>query len=106
MKNVLMSGLVVAIIGLTSATFAKSKAKSSKSSSKQSSSTSGKQSTTASSKPSQDAAGKQTTDTSKDKQSQNHKNKKTHRCRLPDGKIDSNKSQQECLKANGKWVKY
>ena len=93
MKKLLMCGLAFASIGLTSMTFAKSRAKSSKSSSKTSSAKS-------------DAPAKKNSDTTKGKQSSNRKPAKQHRCKLPDGKIDTSMSQEDCIKANGKWVKY
>lgn len=30
---------------------------------------------------------------------------KTHRCRLPNGSVDHNMSQQQCTQAGGKWTK-
>src|SRR5689334_19535588 len=99
MKKILISCLILTVIGFAGMTFAKSsnKSKSSKGTSKQNHDTSGKQN--------QDSSGKQTKDPSSDKQSQHRKNQKTHRCKLPDGKVDTSMSQQDCLKANGKWVK-
>lgn len=95
MKNILIFGLAFAMMGFTGMSFAK-----------KSSSSSSKRSSSSSSKPSTNTAAKQTPNKTNDKNSKNHKNTKLHRCKLPNGKIDTNKSQQECLQANGKWVKY
>lgn len=103
MKNLLICGLALTMMGFTSMSFAK---KSSGSSGKRSSSSSSKPSASTASKPNADASSKQNTDKSTDKQSKNHKNTKLHRCKLANGQIDTGKSQQECLQANGKWVKY
>ena len=96
MKKIIIPGLVFLVTGFMGLTFAKSSSKSSSSKSTKSTSTA--------SKPKPDAAAKQSTDKT-DHRTNRHTNKKIHRCRLPDGKIDHSKSQDDCLKANGKWVK-
>lgn len=98
MKNLFIVGFALGIIGFTGIADAKSKSKSSKTTSKQGNNTSAK--------PSHDTAAKQKSGTTDDKQSHNAKHTKMHRCKLPNGKIDTGKNQEQCLKANGKWVKY
>ncbi len=100
MKKIYMTGLVFLVTVFMGMTFAKSSSRSSKSSSSKST-----KSTSTASKPKPDATDKQGAD-KMDNKTNRHTNKKIHRCRLPDGKIDNSKSQQECLMANGKWVKY
>jgi hypothetical protein len=98
MKKLFIVGFAFGLIGFAGMTYAKSKTKSSKTTSKQGSNTS--------SKPSHDTTSKQKPDKTDDKQARNTKNQKMHRCKMPDGKIDTGKSQEQCLKENGKWVKY
>lgn len=105
-KILMMTCFALAFAGLTGTSFAKSKAKSksSKSSSSSSGTTKPAHNTTSSTKP--DAGKKQAANTDKDKDSKMRKNTKTHHCRLPDGSINREASQDLCLKVGGQWVKY
>lgn len=81
--------LSLTFISFTGSVFAKSKAKSHKSSNKGSDKT----------------ATKPDADASKDKSKKATKVTKTHRCRLPNGSVDQNMSQEQCTQAGGKWTK-
>jgi hypothetical protein len=99
MKKILIVGLAFAVTGFTGMAFAKSRSTSHGSTSSKNHDSSSSQN--------HDASGKQSSDTPAEKQSQhNNKIKKTHHCKLANGKADTSKTQPECLKVNGKWVKY
>lgn len=108
MKKILIHTMwILVAVGITGATYAKSRSKSSSSKSSSSSS----KSSTSSSKPSNDTSSSAKADAGKkqtagvDKNNRMHKNK-THHCRLPDGSINKDASQDLCQKVGGKWVRY
>lgn len=105
MKKISTFILFIALVSFGAA-FAKSKAKSksSKSSSAGSGTTKPTHNTASSPKP--DTAKKQAVNNDKDKDSKMRKNTKTHHCRLPDGSINREASQDLCVKVGGQWVKY
>lgn len=90
MKFVFSLFVSFALISMGGSAFAKSKAKSHKSTHKSSD-----KSTT---KPDADA--------SRDKSKKSTKVTKTHRCRLPNGSVDQNMSQEQCKQQGGQWTKY
>ncbi|MBX3723317.1 MAG: hypothetical protein KF713_15845 [Turneriella sp.] len=103
MKKISALAICFALMSF-SVTFAKSKAKSRSSKSSGSSSSSAKPAHNNTSTPKQDASKKQAASTDKD--GKMRKNTKTYHCRLPDGSMNRDASQELCLKVGGQWVKY
>lgn len=94
MKFIFSLFVSFALVSLGGSAFAKSKAKSHKSTHKSSDKGGDKNSS------------KQEADASKDKSKKATKVTKTHRCRLPNGSVDQNMSQEQCTQQGGKWTKY
>jgi len=102
MRKLFTIMLTLAVLGLCSASFAKSRG-GSRSSSKSSSS---KSSSAKSSAPTTSSASKTKSDSDKSKPTRMGNHAKMYRCRLPDGSTNPDASKELCLKVGGQWVRH